>query len=208
MKDITRNTNCLVIVGAWNIAIFTKEWVEKFLLENGKSMKVYYPTILGRSLRFEFDDIAFYIEGNRLMFQIINSSNEESSYTKVVCTARQIVQKLGQTPVSALGTNFLLKLESNESAADCFSECSFIQRINKDMSAFEEGRYFKFKYSEKEILNALFKKKEGPNSAIIAEFNFNYNVSDSEELLQILGNESLMKTNRSKIFNILGDENE
>ena len=110
MKSIVMGTNTLVVLGAWNIAIFTPEWVKNNILLENQEARVLVPMNIGCSLRFETEYYSFFIEGERLSFTI--NKEEESSYIFAIQTLRNIIQKLPHTPVRALGTNFVFKKDT------------------------------------------------------------------------------------------------
>ena len=81
MEELVIDTDTLVIIGAWNRAIFSQDWVMKNLLSDAKNVKIEYPINGIGSLRFSTEDISFFIFGERLIFKALNSKEHtEQSY--------------------------------------------------------------------------------------------------------------------------------
>lgn len=103
---------CLVIVGNWNNAIFTKEWVSKYLF-NDKELNIEFPqNSMGASPRFSTKDLRVSVLNNRLNIAVINSKDEV--FGMIEDLALKVVDYLLHTPVNAFGINFAFQVEINE----------------------------------------------------------------------------------------------
>lgn len=51
MKELSEGVNTIVVVGSWNKAILSQEWVAKYLLDGSSSMKIEYPLTYSHSFR-------------------------------------------------------------------------------------------------------------------------------------------------------------
>lgn len=199
MKNVIIGTNTLVVLGAWNIAIFTPDWVKNNILPENQEARVLVPMNIGCSLRFETDFCAFFIEGDRLNFSI--NKEEDSSYIYVIQILRNIIQKLPHTPVRALGTNFIyqkkLKFEVLEKLDDSDKLNSVVELVGQSVTS--QALIRTFKLSEIEDLN--LKIEENPLQGNILDFNFNYKLKSTEEILNLIGEDDQLLLNNKELAN-------
>ena len=101
----------LVILGNWNNAIFSPEWVAKYLLLD-ESMQVDIPINVNGSLRFSNSDLRFFIVENKLHITVINI--DDAIYTRIGKIALSLANYLPHTPVSNFGLNFNFEATTEE----------------------------------------------------------------------------------------------
>lgn len=104
--------NAIVIIGNWNISIFSEEWVKKFLLTEEKELEIEVPLQSGNSIRYSTSDFRFFITGVKLCFSILNTKSE--TYEKIVKYALRTIEVLQHTPITAYGINFNLKISETQ----------------------------------------------------------------------------------------------
>ena len=199
MKSIVMGTNTLVVLGAWNIAIFTPEWVKNNILLENQEARVLVPMNIGCSLRFETEYYSFFIEGERLSFTI--NKEEESSYIFAIQTLRDIIQKLPHTPVRALGTNFVFKKDTKfdvlENLDDSDKLKSVVDIVGNSVTS--QALVRKFKLTDIEDLN--LKIEEDPQKGSLLDFNFNYNLKSTEDILNLIGEDNNLLLNNKALAN-------
>lgn len=199
MKGIVMGTNTLVVLGAWNIAIFTPEWVKNNILLENQEARVLVPMNIGCSLRFETEYYSFFIEGERLSFTI--NKEEESSYIFAIQTLRNIIQKLPHTPVRALGTNFVFKKDTKfdvlENLDDSDKLKSVVDIVGNSVTS--QALVRKFKLTDIEDLN--LKIEEDPQKGSLLDFNFNYNLKSTEDILNLIGEDNNLLLNNKALAN-------
>ena len=199
MKSIVTGTNTLVVLGAWNIAIFTPDWVKNNILLENQDARVFFPVNIGCSLRFETDYFAFFIEGERLTFSIIKE--EDRSYIFIIQTLRNIIQKLPHTPVRALGTNFVYRRDEKFSVLEKLDDSDKLNSVKSIVgrSVASQALVRKFALKENEELN--LKIEESNILGNIIDFNFNYNLKSTEDILNLIGEDNELLLNNRELAN-------
>ncbi|MDE5611711.1 MAG: hypothetical protein K2I90_06805, partial [Odoribacter sp.] len=63
----------IVVVGAWNRAIFSPEWVQKYIFAPNEKfeIKIPQPHLIDASFQFVTPEFAFNIIGERLEFRLV-----------------------------------------------------------------------------------------------------------------------------------------
>lgn len=205
MRQVIKGTNVVVLVGSWNIAIFTPEWVKENLLLD-KEFKVFFPSMVGCSLKFQTDLLAFCIEGNRLQFEIINSDKLQDAYVEIIGLLRIILRKLAHTPLNAMGTNYVFDFDAP------FDELSTIQEngpLQKIVNMLETGVKSQalvrtFDLGDKKELNLRLESVQDGVNRI--DFNFNYNIKNVIEVMNLLGDDDqLLIMNQALARKIIDD---
>ena len=107
MEKITKGVANIVVVGIWNKAILTPEWVKENLLNEYVSFEVAYPVNGLGSLKFTTPDFSFLVVDGRLQFEL--ERYDSDSMKALSRTARKIFRLLGHTPISAMGVNFMYR---------------------------------------------------------------------------------------------------
>ena len=103
-------STALVIVGGWNIHIFTAEWVKRYLLPGEKEdLKVEYAqSRLGLdtqliSPRISSDEVRFFLLGSKLFLAPVR--DEDRILDRIQELAVQLADYLPHTPVMEFGVN-------------------------------------------------------------------------------------------------------
>lgn len=203
MKKIEDGTDNLVILGAWNIAIFTQEWVKENILPKDSECTIYYPQMVGFSLLFELPLFSFCIQGDRLTFKLRNYTEE--ACVAVVQTVRVLLQKLIHTPVRALGVNIVFSNTTRFKVWNNLTDTESLQKVislvgNKvDSQAIVRS----FSISNNEQLNL---KIETVDNSDKADFNFNYNIKSIADIFQIIGDDDRLIWNKIELANKIYDD--
>lgn len=105
------SSTALVIVGGWNIHIFTVEWVKRFLLPGeNEDLKIEYaqssPAIETQfiSPRISSTDVRIILVGKRLFIEPVKDDDRILDHVQEV--ALQLADFLPHTPVIGYGVNF------------------------------------------------------------------------------------------------------
>lgn len=186
MRNLHQNINTIVIVGAWNIAIFTPEWIQKNVLreEDFPEFKIEYPLNVHQSLRYVTNDFAFCIAENKLLFSLLTDNKKAEK--ELISVINAICQKLPHTPVSALGINFWFETDKDIEVLNGLSDTSrLVGALGNTQQSINVIR--SFKKSDIETLN--FKITKGELNKPIYDFNYDYKVSKIEEITDIINNE-------------------
>ena len=167
--QLKRGYNPLVIVGDWNRAIFTPNWVSKYIFEPDTDIHIEIPTsnITNSSFKYNALGISFNISERRLQFFVSEQKNE--LFQLVGEKALTICRLLPHTPVSAFGINHIFKCSSEEldfSTFDMADESKFIDYTIKSV------RHQRRIQVDTNCILTLDYGKVGSNDI---DFNFNYN---------------------------------
>jgi hypothetical protein len=198
MVEINDNKH-LVTVGAWNTAIFTPDWMKKFILSEYENFNVEFPLAINSSLRFTTPDFVFAIVNSRLEIMIRNNSD------KAISCLRTILQKLIHTPILAFGINF--KFNANKSELDDGLWKSFfidnpLAKINESYPIIENSNTVLFEISKINKLRLNVTKNF--DESVSFDFNYDYQVKSAQELLDVLGsNDNLVMDLRERTIVLL-----
>ncbi len=172
----------LVAVGAWNNAIFTPEWMKKFILSDYSNINVEVPIAFNNSLRFTTEDFVFAIVNSRLEIMIKNNPQN------AISCLRGILQKLIHTPIIGFGINFKFhtnKSELNDELWKSFFVDSPLLKLNKEFSPLENSTTALFKISDNNKLRLNIIKNQ--DESVSFDFNYDYLVRSAQELMDVLG---------------------
>lgn len=178
--NISNEYDALVIIGAWNSAIFTQEWVSKNLLP-GQSIQVEYPISgFGASLRFRVSGVSMSIVGHRLAFHVSNPTDEQ--FRLIYQTAIRISQILPHTPLVSIGINHIFKCtvqEIEDKHIFDFSDQTTMNNNGYELVSWRNQRTLHFGHHD---LNLIW-RLDGTDVSV--EFNNDYRVSDFISFSQI-----------------------
>jgi hypothetical protein len=194
MKIGTEFTS-FVIVGQWNSAIFTPEWVSKYLIPNPINIEVLINNTNG-SFRFSTDEFRFFIIDGRFHFVILKHNDEV--YSKIGDLAYKIVDYLPHTPVSAFGINYLFESENTDNTDTLNTLFSF----SDDLTISNQGYQYtnsiirRTLLKDNNILNLLITKK---NSNYSIDLNFHFDIKSIVDFKDKFQPDDLLKfKNESK----------
>lgn len=183
----SENVNNLVVIGAWNTAIFTPEWVAQNLIEGDFTAQVPLNGI--GSLKFSTPEFSFVIIQNRLCFQLLQHTSEANR--KTVSVLRKLLQCLQHTPISALGANFVFLVDNMPAdLAPIDSTPAIMEATQSELTFCSVKRGFKLREKETlylEVTSAAEKK---------FDFNYHFDISRVIDALSILGDDDDFLNNK------------
>lgn len=158
----------LVIVGAWNKAIFTPQWVSEFVF-NKAEVQVQFPIddFTRSSMRFSANGIAFNIFEQRLQFNALKQ--EGDTYESIGEAALKICRMLCHTPLTSFGINHIFECAEEEVKG----KLAFLDLLNAEINPIGAVNGLGMQYliqMEDCELNLNIRKGDG-----IIKFDFNYN---------------------------------
>ena len=110
MKLISEETS-LVIAGAWNSAIVTPEWIQRYGLKKEAGQEISFQAMVpvGAGMlfdfpRFSFDGLSVVVRPDALV--LAPSGNSEEKMDEIEQLAANAVAELKHTPVGGVGHNF------------------------------------------------------------------------------------------------------
>lgn len=191
----------LVAVGAWNNAIFTPDWMKKFVLSDYANINVEVPIAVNNSLRYTTEDFVFAIVNSRLEIMIKNKSQN------AISCLRSILQKLIHTPIIAFGINFKFnanKAELSEEFWKSFFVDSPLVKLNDKFTPQENSTTATFKISDNNKLRLNVIKNQ--DESISFDFNYEYQVKSAQELIDVLGpDDNLFNNLHEQTTSLLND---
>lgn len=171
--------NPLIIVGSWNKAIFSPDWVSQYIFPNTE-IHIEFPfNNSNASIKFNAKNIALNVIDQRLLFYTALPSNE--SFDLIGEIATSLCRFLPHTPVSSFGINHVFESaidEINESKIFELSDNNLIADNGYTIQSIKTVRTIKL---EDCILNLSCSQE---NETIIFDFNYHYNISSLEEFIQ------------------------
>lgn len=183
MKEILNNINHIVVVGAWNMAILTEDWVKENILNDVDNYTIEYPVAGSGSLKYSTDDFSFYIVLGRLYFNVKRDADIAAKRT--IEYARRLFRLLVHTPINAMGINFVFEEEGRcEVFNGLVDTRDLTAAIAKSINNTEITRHFVI--NECESLN--FKITQTDNNTEY-NFNFDFKVKTPVDIVNIFGDE-------------------
>lgn len=190
MKERVNTISNIVVVGVWNRAVFTPDWVKRNLFSLGTQISVEFSMNPNSSLLYKTDSFTFCIIGERLCMNIIR--NDDSARREMVSVFRNICRLLMQTPVTALGLNFIFEESSDygfingENATSAFIKQTQLELINQSFTR-------AFKISDTETLNLKVAKDD---EVYIFDFNYNTRLNCINDIIELIGEDDDLLVNK------------
>lgn len=193
----------LIIIGAWNRAIFTPEWVGKYVFP-GEEMSVELPIDnIEASPRYSSKGLSMHILNQKLIFTINNPSPE--NFQQIGIKAIAVCRALAHTPLLCFGINHFFQCPKEEiqtiKVFD-FSNYDLLKEKGYELKAMRNQQSLKF---EHHILNVIWSLD---NEQVTLEFNNHYDVGTVESLISMFDDNVLYdRLNNSidfikKIYNL------
>lgn len=174
--------NALVIVGAWNIPIFTPAWVGKYILSGISQFQIEFPDQpLNASLRFTHNNVSMYIADNRLTFCAL--SNKPETFKDIEDRAITLCRCLAHTPVQSFGINHIFECkysEINDNNIFTFKDDETVTNAGYNVESLRVQRTIRF---DNHVLNVIWSKN---GEDVTIEFNNDYKIDSIAKFLELL----------------------
>ena len=195
---ISNEYDALVIIGAWNSAIFTPEWVSMNLFPD-QPLQIEYPVSgFGASLRFGVDGISMSIIGQRLAFRVNNPTEEK--FSLMYQTAVKIAQILPHTPLVSVGINHVFQCtvqEIDDKRIFDFRDQDTMNENGYELVSWLNRRTLHFDHHD---LNLTWRLT---GSDVSVEFNNDYKVSDFIAFNQIFS-DNIIQERKNNAIDFMG----
>jgi hypothetical protein len=191
MTEVNENVATLVVVGTWNVSIFTPEWVKENVLI-GKDFQILFPVNIMNSLKFVVPNkYSLAVNGNRLEFQL--NDNCDVCSKELLEPVRNVLRSLIHTPVSSFGINYVFKTNEQPGLLSALPHTNEIKdTLNSEVESTEVTRSIKLQ--DGNILNfKIYQKGQETNF----DFNFSYVVNKIQTMLDILGDDNIIISKRN-----------
>ena len=175
----------VVIAGTWNASTFTPQWVGRNLF-GSDNVEIEVPVSAFGPNRYSIDNVRFLGNENRLHF--ISRKHDRATLVEIETMVRKLPALLNHSPAIAIGFNF--KYE------DTIDE-GLIQKVRSCLKDFDELEY---PVEKMEIIRSFeidgirvnFRIESYPDK-VRFDFNYNTNLSELAEIVNILDNKSLIE---------------
>ena len=191
MTEVNENVATLVVVGTWNVSIFTPEWVKENVLI-GKDFQILFPVNIMNSLKFVVPNkYSLAVNGNRLEFQL--NDNCDVCSKELLEPVRNVLRSLIHTPISSFGINYVFKTNEQPGLLSTLPHTNEIKdALNSEVESTEVTRSIKLQ--DGNILNfKIYQKGQETNF----DFNFSYVVNKIQAMLDILGDDNIIISKRN-----------
>ncbi len=177
-----QNETTLVLVGEWNSAILTPEWLLRygFGQEEGtkSSVRLEFAQVPGFAPRFTIEGVTIQPFTDRLTFHA-NLNNEER-LIRIEQLAKNILNELSHTPILAFGLNFKFREEApTENLLQLFSVDELISS-NDDFDGIGMELIHHIKLSEHCTLNLKLTYRTEAGDVEIS-FNYDFRVQNAKD---------------------------
>lgn len=177
---IQNSYDTLIIIGAWNRAIFTPDWVGKYVFP-GEEMTVEIPVDnIEASPRYSSNGLSIHILSQKLIFAINNPSPE--SFRQIGLKALSVCRALAHTPLLCFGVNHFfqcMKDEIGENNVFDFSYYELLKEKGYELKAMRNQQSLQFGHH---ILNVIWSLE---NEKVTLEFNNHYDVANVELFVNV-----------------------
>lgn len=112
----SKEYSTLIIIGSWNIAIFSPDWVSKNLLPGQKLNVEFDLNSINASLRISTENLRLFIVNNKLNLVVLKPT--ETVFQEIEGIGRQLADFLPHTPVQFFGLNFKFDTGNTERIRD------------------------------------------------------------------------------------------
>lgn len=189
----------LVVVGAWNITIFTPDWMKKYILSDYPQFNVEVPIAINSSLRYTTDDFIFAIVNSRL--EVIIKNNPDHA----IACVRTVLQKLIHTPILAFGINFKFNANKTELSDELWKNFfvdSPVVQICDSYQLLESSTIATYKINE--ICNLRLNVTKNTDESVSFDFNYEYQVKSAQDLIEVIGtDDSLFRQLHELTYQVL-----
>lgn len=205
LTNIINNVSTLVVVGKWNIHVFSPEWVKANVF-NGEEIQISISLPIG-PFQFKGKSFELTVNDNRIHFEL--TSRDESARIDTVKALRVILRLLSQTPVTAFGINFIYDTDSDLG--------EFFHELNLNEAT---GNPFSGTTVKQEVKWSLYAPNNSTNIRLIElkpayrfDVNYNYPVNDCHAIMTIIDDDDLISSKQAEceqllqsLFNIKANE--
>ena len=168
----------IVLVGAWNKAMFTPDWVQKYVFP-GIPMNIEFPLNNPlASIRYSANGIVFSTVESRLSF--LAKKTNKDVFFNIGSLAKDLCRLLQHTPIQNFGINHVFELVEDEVKG--IPDFEVITGSPFDGFVVNTGSIMRSMSIENSTLNFSLSKR--PDGIFEANFNYHHNCSSIEDFLK------------------------
>lgn len=194
----------LVMLGAWNPAVFNPQWVATHLY-NVKDNTEFTIRIVqnippdNKTIHYMENDTGYYVDAGR--FEIYANSFTHEMLTEVGRIAGTLIEKLPHTPFGDFGINF--RFHETDAPTSLLDKLTSNDRVESLFRVLVQEFVTRSLYSEKCQLNF---KRITANASVVFDFNYHHVVQSLNDFALISGEYiSSLLENSKMVLNALYD---
>lgn len=175
--NFIENNNTLVVLGAWNVGIFTPDWAKEFIFNDTVKAEISLDNII--SIRLTSGNFQIFLSPNRLA--ITNQNKDDDSFKEIQDIVMKLADYLPHTPVSAFGINFKVRVDDKTKIFEK-ANLPFFKELEKNGTLDYDIKYTLNRGKDGQMTMTVSEKDS------ICEFdvNFHFNIKKLADLKQIL----------------------
>ena len=194
LNDLVKNIDTLVVIGKWNVFVFSPEWMSKYVFGDAK-LQIEFAVPHG-SISFKANNINVIVSENSLRLKAEKGDN--SNLKDIVDVLRCIVRSLAHTLVSAVGINFKYGLD--EDLSKFFKSAKLDE---EKVAVIKEEHRWTIDGGEKNMFLNIILTKRGTKFEF--DFNNHYPVTSCSDIVSIIEDDSVVITKKEQSISILKD---
>lgn len=196
----------LVLLGAWNPAVFSPQWTATHLygISDGSEITLSILNLQpdNKTITYVQHDVGYYVDNSR--FEIYANSFADQSLKKVGDIARTLLTTLPHTPLGDFGINF--HFHESDPPTALLDKLTSNDAIDSHFRILAQEFTARILYKEKCQLNF---KRVTTGANVIFDFNYHHSVQDVNDFSIISGDylQSLLNASKSSIKNLYDIDN-
>ena len=169
----------LVIVGDWNVRIFTPEWITTNISKSENIQIEFSINNMDAPIRFTHNDIRIIPSNSRFTFS--PQKYDTITFSRIENMVKNLCESLYHTPITAYGINFkILDTDPNPLLLDSFN-LTDDSRFSDAGFEIKSRKIIRVLQIEDGILNFKISNEDGQ---VHYHFNFHYTVTGAEIVTQ------------------------
>lgn len=203
MLEAVKGRFTIVVVGSWNVAIFSPAWIGKNIL-NTNTVTLEVGVEPGLPRRLTAEDVTVIPRGSRIMVTPANTSN--ATLERMEDAVCRIMELLNHTPVSGVGVNFGYEVKPLPSHLSSDIPVLLAQKLASE-GLVVQSREIKWTVGyDKERKTVLNLSVDIQRDLAIIGFNFHSDVRTIEEAIECVRGKVIAHRDRTAgvLENVLG----
>ncbi len=174
--ELINEFKLLVILGAWNVNIFSKEWIKKYLFTQDDFDFELEFNLTG-SHRISSDKIRIEFHNDKLNF--ITRNKNVDTYNMISELALKIADYLPHTPVIAFGVNYLFECNPDDIQSELI-KTNDVDKLNEYGSHVLTSKHIHATKLKDKFINITICYDE--NRKLLFDFNFHFDISNLTQM--------------------------
>jgi len=191
LMSVSPDSLSVVILGSWNVGIFTPKWVTGGRLTDAEEIQIEVPLDrVTAPIRLHLDDQVLAVSPSKLT--LTSNSDSQASFESLTSKMKKICSDLEHTPVSGVGFNFQYiygEVPSEILEAITGPDISFVSDEGYSVRSSSLKRVLT---RDEGLLNLTYTVDN--ESRLIIDFNYHYTCIEAARVVALLEDDTLSKT--------------